>query len=162
MITIKDLSFGYAKQRSRQPYLFSHLDLDLEPGNIYGLLGKNGAGKTTLLKLICGLRFPQEGECRVMDFPPEKRSPGMLEEIFLVPEEFHVPPLVPAVHADIYSVFYPRFDRTALLDFLKEFELPEDKRLSDLSYGQKKKYLLAFGLATGCRLLVLDEPTNTP
>lgn len=160
MIAIKDLSFGYAKRRNRQPYLFSHLDLDLKPGNIYGLLGRNGAGKTTLLKLICGLRFPKEGECRVMGFPPEKRHPGLLEEIFLIPEEFYVPPLAASVHADRYSAFYPRFDRSALSGFLNEFEIPEDKRLSDLSYGQRKKYILAFGLATGCRLLLLDEPTN--
>jgi ABC-2 type transport system ATP-binding protein len=44
--------------------------------------------------------------------------------------------------------------------FLKEFDITGEKKLSELSYGQKKKFLLAFGMASGCRLLLLDEPTN--
>ena len=56
MVEIANMSFGYRKKK-----LFSGLDLALEPGNIYGLLGKNGAGKTTLLKIISGLRQAQEG-----------------------------------------------------------------------------------------------------
>jgi len=55
---------------------------------------------------------------------------------------------------------YPRFDRAAFLTFLAEFELTTEKKLSELSYGQKKKFLIAFGLASRCRLLLMDEPTN--
>ena len=54
MIEIKDLSFGY----SRKKLLYKNLNLKLNAGNIYGLLGKNGAGKSTLLKMIIGLLFP--------------------------------------------------------------------------------------------------------
>lgn len=61
MIQIRDMSFSYSREK-----LFSHLDLTLEPGNIYGLLGKNGAGKTTLLKLISGLRYAQSGTIRCL------------------------------------------------------------------------------------------------
>ena len=53
MLNIKNLSFGYNSTEN----LFNNLNLELSPGNIYGLLGKNGAGKTTLLKIICGLLF---------------------------------------------------------------------------------------------------------
>ena len=55
MITVKDLTFWYSTQNR----VFDKLDLELDAGHIYGLLGKNGAGKTTLLKLICGLSFPK-------------------------------------------------------------------------------------------------------
>jgi ABC-2 type transport system ATP-binding protein len=54
MIQITGLSFSYRKKDR----LFDDLSLTLEPGTIYGLLGKNGAGKTTLLKLLCGFMFP--------------------------------------------------------------------------------------------------------
>jgi ABC-2 type transport system ATP-binding protein len=155
MVEIKNLSFGYTKET-----LFSHLDLTLEPGNIFGLLGRNGAGKTTLLKLICGLRYPQEGDCRVLGFDPGTRPAGLLEDTYLIPEEFFVPPLTPRVYETLYSPFYPRFDSAAFQSYRKELEVPDDKKLSELSYGQKKKFLLAFGLATRCRLLLLDEPTN--
>ena len=60
----------------------------------------------------------------------------------------------------IYAPFYPRFDQKVLKGYLKEFGLEIDTKLTELSYGEKKKFLLAFGIATDCRLLILDEPTN--
>jgi ABC-2 type transport system ATP-binding protein len=154
-IEIKGLSFGYTKKR-----LFNDLDLTLQRGNIYGLLGKNGAGKTSLLKLICGLRFPQAGECRVLGLEPRHRAAALLRDIYFLPEEFYMPPISGELFRSIYGPFYPRFDDEVFRQYLEEFDLPPGKRLSELSYGQKKKFLLAFGLASGCRLVLLDEPTN--
>jgi ABC-2 type transport system ATP-binding protein len=154
-IEIKNLSFGYTKER-----LFSNLDLTLESGNIYGLLGKNGAGKTSLLKLICGLRFPEAGSCSVLGWQPQYRPAGLLEDIYFLPEEFYAPAISAELYQKIYAPFYPRFSSEAFQEYLREFELKGGKKLSEFSYGQKKKFLLAFGLATKCRLLLLDEPTN--
>jgi ABC-2 type transport system ATP-binding protein len=155
VIEIKDLTFGYGRQK-----LFDHLDLNLDQGNIYGLLGKNGAGKTTLLKLICGLRSAQGGNVRVLGHDASHRPVHMLDEIFSVPEELFVPPLLPRVYLALYAPFYPRFSHEEFRQYMTEFELEQDKKLSALSYGQKKKFTLAFALASGCRVLLLDEPTN--
>jgi ABC-2 type transport system ATP-binding protein len=155
VIEIRNMSFGYKKQR-----LFSNLHLTLAAGNIYGLLGKNGAGKTTLLKLICGLRLPQGGSCSVMGFNPAQRPARLLEEICFISEELHVPPITIGLFERLHAALYPRFNHEAFHEYLREFEMDEGKKLSELSYGQKKKFLLAFGLASGCRLLLLDEPTN--
>jgi len=149
------MSFGYGRKK-----LFSGLDLELAPGNIYGLLGKNGAGKTTLLKLICGLRIAQEGTCRVLGYDPAARPAPMLEDICFIAEELAVPALLPRVYESLYAPFYPRFDHGELASCLKELEIPVDRKLSELSYGQKKKFLIAFGLASRCRLLLMDEPSN--
>ncbi len=65
-----------------------------------------------------------------------------------------------AVYARRYGSFYPRFDRATYDKLLADFQLPTDRKLTELSYGQKKKLLLAFGIATNARLLILDEPTN--
>jgi ABC-2 type transport system ATP-binding protein len=154
-IRLEALSFGYTRER-----LFDNLGLSLAPGNIYGLLGKNGAGKTTLLKLICGLRLAEKGSCDVMGYDPRTRSAELLEDIYFVPEEFHVPALNLEQYLGVYSAFYPRFDAEAFERYRQEFGIDRKKRLDALSYGQKKKFLLAFGLASGCRLLLLDEPTN--
>ena len=155
MITVKNMTFGYRREK-----LFNGLDLSLEPGNIYGLLGKNGAGKTTLLKLIAGLRFPQSGELSVLGFVPAQRSAHLLEDICFVSEELFVPPILPDFFERLYAPLYPRFDHERFRGYLREFELDTAKRLSEHSYGQKKKFLLAFGLAARTRLLLLDEPTN--
>ena len=154
-IEIESLSFGYTKER-----LFSNLDLSLHGGNIYGLLGKNGAGKTTLLKLICGLRIPEAGACSVLGLEPRSRPAPLLEDIYFLPEEFYTPPISAELYRQIYAPFYPRFSTEMFGAYLKEFDLQPKKRLSELSYGQKKKFLLAFGLSTRCRLVLLDEPTN--
>ena len=63
MITLENVSFSY----NRRKQVFRQIDLRLEPGRIYGLLGKNAAGKSTLLRLMCGLLFPTGGRCEVND-----------------------------------------------------------------------------------------------
>lgn len=157
MISIENLKFTYGKKQ--QP-LFQDLDCELQAGSIVGLLGKNGAGKTTLLKLMIGLLFPTDGQVRIMDHQPEKRQPSLLQDIYFLPEEFHIPGISINSYVKANSGFYPRFDENLLKRLISEFELPQDKSLQKLSYGQKKKFLISFALSTKCRLLVLDEPTN--
>ena len=155
MLHIQDLSFGY-----RQTKLFNHLSLSLTKGGVFGLLGKNGAGKTTLLKIIAGLVFPDSGTCEVMGFTPKNRQPEFLADIYFLPEDFALPELTATQYASFYAGFYKNFDATAFNKYLTEFSLPRDQLLTTLSHGQKKKFLISFGLATHCRLLILDEPTN--
>lgn len=157
MIDIKKLNFNYG---SKQRPLFRELDCQISAGSIIGLLGKNGAGKTTLLKLITGLLFPNGGTVTVNNHQPGKRQPSFLEEVFFVSEEFYLPGISIANFVKANAGFYPRFDSALLQRLLSDFELPETESLQKVSYGQKKKFLISFALATKCRLLVLDEPTN--
>ena len=156
MVSLEGIAFGYGK-RSR---LFEGLDLTLEPGNVYGLLGRNGAGKTTLLRLMSGLLFPKAGSARVAGEEVRRRTPGFLRELYFVPEEFHTPALSARALVRLYGVFYPRFDHAAMERYLAELEIDPTRSMTDMSYGQKKKVLLAFAVASQCRLLLLDEPTN--
>jgi ABC-2 type transport system ATP-binding protein len=156
MINIENLSFGYRKN----PLLFKDLDLEMKAGNIYGLLGKNGAGKSSLLKIVTGLLFPDSGMVDVEGFTPEERYPQFLKEVYLVSEEFYLPSLKVRRFVEMYSPFYPRFNHEVFNRFLGEFNIPVNQKLSGMSYGQKKIFLLSFGVATDCKLLLLDEPTN--
>lgn len=156
MIQLQNVNFQYKK---RTP-LFKELNLRIPAGNIYGLLGKNGAGKTSLLKLIGGLIFPKSGEINVMGFNPEERFPAFLSDLFFMPEELQVPAMKISTFEKVYAPFYPRFDSTQFHQFLTDFGLSTDHKLTALSQGQKKKAILAFGMATNSRLLILDEPTN--
>ena len=157
MLIINDLKFQYGK--NQQP-LFENLDCELQTGSIVGLLGKNGAGKTTLLKLMIGLLQPTDGRVSLMGHQPAERLPSMLQDIYFLPEEFHHPGVSIRRYVKANAGFYPRFDEALLTRLIKDFELPDDKSLHQLSYGQKKKFLISFALSTRCRLLVLDEPTN--
>jgi ABC-2 type transport system ATP-binding protein len=141
MIDINNVDFSY----SRHTKLLSGLSLQLEAGRIHGLLGKNGEGKSTLLKLISGLDFPSKGKIEVMGLNPLKRQPELLEEIFFLPEE------LPQLNLSL-----EQFNQ-----YLKEFEIEsKTDMLNKLSHGQKKKVMIAFGLATNTKLLLMDEPTN--
>ncbi|HEY0651513.1 MAG TPA: ABC transporter ATP-binding protein [Chryseosolibacter sp.] len=157
MISIKDLQFRYSRDKSP---LFDKLDCELSSGSIVGLLGKNGAGKTSLLKLIIGLLRPTSGSVRIMEQDPSEREPSFLQEVYFLPEELFHPSVTIRNYVKANAGFYPRFDAELLKRLIVDFELPEGKRLNQLSYGQKKKFLISFALSTKCRLLVLDEPTN--
>jgi len=156
MIEINNLNFGYSKHKP----LFKNMSMRLSNGHIYGLLGKNGAGKSTLLKNLAGLVYAQSGKLDVMGFNPAKRQPALLAQICFIPEEFYLP----AVKIDSYlkanAPFYPNFDHQYLATLLKEFDIPVSNKLIDMSYGQKKKFIIAFGLATQAKLVIMDEPTN--
>ncbi|UOQ65364.1 ABC transporter ATP-binding protein [Hymenobacter volaticus] len=156
MVTIQHLRFGY----SRRTPLFEELSLSLTRGHIYGLLGKNGAGKSTLLKCMVGLAFPWSGTCTVHGQPSAERRPDMLADLFFLPEEVYVPAITFEQFVASTAPFYPRFDRDQLATYLHELEVPAQGRLQALSYGQQKKFMIAFALATNTSLLVLDEPTN--
>ncbi len=156
MIHIDNLTFSY----NRKQKLFDQLNLNLPSGNIYGLLGKNGAGKSTLLKIISGLLFPHEGHIVVDGFLPKNRYPQFLSEIYLVTEEFSLPEMNIERYLSLYSPFYPRFSKSLFDDYSQELKIPMGQKLSAMSYGQKKNFMLSFGLATDCKLLILDEPTN--
>lgn len=157
MIHIQNLGFRYSR---RGDALFSSLNLNLPAGTICGLLGANGAGKSTLLRLIAGMSFPQHGRCSVLGHEPARRTPEFLADIFLLPEEFDLPAFEAATYEKRFGSLYPRFDGGLFNRLLGELQIPRRQKLNTLSQGQKKKFLLAFGLATQARLLILDEPTN--
>ena len=156
MIEIKNLSFGYKKNKN----LFNDLNLSIHKGSIYGLLGRNGAGKTTLLKQIVGLLHPSKGECLVFDNPASERLPQVLNNIYFIPEEFDLPAVSMNTFVKIHAPFYHKYDKELLNKYLVEFEIADNAKLSSISYGQKKKFLISFGLATRTQILILDEPTN--
>ena len=157
MIQLQNLEFSYSKKAS----LLSNLTLQLEAGRIHGLLGKNGEGKSTLLKLISGLVFPTQGQIEVMGFEPQKRQPEMLQEIFFLPEELPQLTLSVENYEKVYAPFYPNFSSAQFNEYLKEFDVDlKNSMLNKLSHGQKKKVMIAFGLAANTKLLLMDEPTN--
>lgn len=156
MIQLQNINFWYNKNYK----LFNELDLSLEPGNIYGLLGKNGAGKTTLLKIITGMLNPKSGTCTLNNQQSINRKTETLQELFFIPEEFELPNVTASKYASLYACFYPKFDQSIFFNCLSEFGVDANTQIKQLSFGQKKQVLISFGVATNTRYLILDEPTN--
>ncbi|PWL38543.1 ABC transporter ATP-binding protein [Flagellimonas aquimarina] len=156
MLTVRQLSFNYPNSR---PVLKS-IDLDFETGNIYGLFGKNGEGKSTLMKIMTGLLFPKSGTSTLHGDNVKKRNAESLQHVFFVPEDFELPSLSIATFEKVQSPFYPKFSKEKFYELIEEFKLYPTNIISKLSFGQKKKVLMAFGLSTNTKVLLLDEPTN--
>ena len=156
MMKVEDMAFSYR----RNEYLLNKVNFEITPGGVYGLLGKNGSGKSTLLYLMTGLMFPQIGSATINGIPSRKRTPEVLSNIYLLPEEFDLPEVSADVYVKNNAQFYPRFNREQFDNYLQIFELPAIKKLSQYSMGQKKKFIVSFALATNVPLLFMDEPTN--
>jgi ABC-2 type transport system ATP-binding protein len=157
VIEIKKLDFKY---RNASQLLFQNLNLELTPGHIYGLLGKNGAGKTSLLHILTGLSFPKAGEHLVLGYIPKQRCPQFLAQVYFLAEELPSPTVTIKKYLADYAAFYPQFNAELFDHNLKAFEINDKTVIAKLSYGQKKKFFIAFALATQTKLLILDEPTN--
>ena len=155
MVKLERLRFGFGPEA-----LFRDMDLSLNPGRIHGLLGLNGAGKSTLLRLVAGLLFPDSGRVRVLGHEPSRRQPGFLSKVFVLPEDLNVPGITDREYLAARAPFYPGFDHARMERHLEELEVPRGRKLTSLSHGQKKKFLLSFGLSTTASLVLMDEPTN--
>ena len=138
MISIQNITYNYPGSKH---LVFKDFSLNLAPGRIYGLLGKNGTGKSTLLYLVCGLLRQRKGTVTLNGEPCALRKPDMLQDIYLVPEEYDLPNVSLKDYVRSNSVFYPRFSEATLNSCLADFELPTDIHLKSLSMGQKKKVL---------------------
>lgn len=157
MIQLENVQFGYDKNRQ----LFNGVNWQLEPGHLYGLLGRNGAGKTTLLKIMTGLLFPQAGEALIDGAPAHKRTVKQLSDIYFLQEEIYVPHLKINQYESAFAPFYPNFNHEQFMEYLAEMEMDNMPGFIDkFSHGQKKKVMIAFALATNVPLLIMDEPTN--
>lgn len=155
MLNIKKLSFRYGNQ-----FLFDDFNAQLDQPGLYGLFGRNGSGKSTLLKIISGLLSPRSGIVEVLGYTPRKRHAEFLEQVYLLPEEFHLPNLTTAKLRQTHADFYPNFNHEAFDEYLEIMQVPTAQSFAAMSLGQKKKATIAFALATQTPLLLMDEPTN--
>ncbi len=107
-----------------------------------------------------GLLRPKQGEARVDGILASQRRPEVLQEMFIVPEEYDLPRISLRKYVDSLKPFYPRFSDELLARCLKGFDMPLDIDLGALSMGQKKKVYMCIALATDTDYLLMDEPTN--
>ena len=142
----------------------SGLTLDVDAGEMFGLIGPDGAGKSTAIRLMCGLLHPDAGEIRVLGLDPTRDHRGVTERVGYLSQRFSLYGDLTideniAFFAEVHGV--PRYHRRR--DQLLEMTqlTPFRRRLADrLSGGMKQKLALACTLVHEPALILLDEPTT--
>jgi ABC-2 type transport system ATP-binding protein len=144
----------------------NRLNLTVERGEIYGLVGPDGAGKTTIMRMLSGILRPSEGEAWVLGHPISREAEPLKEKIGYMAQRFGLYgdlTVIENIHfyADLYDV--PRKERPSRIERLLNFSHlgPFQKRLAqNLSGGMRQKLGLACALVHTPQALFLDEPTN--
>ena len=136
------------------------LNLTLQPGLVYGFLGRNGAGKTTTLRAVMGLQPPDSGTLRLFGQTVTTPGPAIKQRIGYVSQEQHLYPWMTCRRIGRFVAgFFPDWDAAEYARLLDSFHLPPKRKVGALSGGMKAKLALALALAHRPDLLLLDEPT---
>ena len=134
------------------------VDLDIQPGHVYALLGPNGSGKTTLMKMIAGLVKPTSGELLFEGAPVGVASKAHVA--YMPTEGYFFNYMTCRDVGRYYADFFRDFDQNAFEAMLNKLQLPMDHKASKLSSGMLAKLKLAATLCRDSRLLMLDEPST--
>ena len=151
MIEIKNLSKSFKDKK-----VLSNLNLVINDGSVFGLVGINGAGKSTLLRLLSGIYKPDNGEILV-DGEAVFENEKIKNQFFFLPDEpFYGINTTPLSLIDLYLTFY-KFNVNEYLDYLNGFKIPLKKTMNNFSKGMKRQVFISLALAIKPKYLLLDE-----
>lgn len=155
--------FNNVTKEFKNKTVLKGVSFNIEAGDIYGLIGENGAGKTTLLKLIVNLLKPTSGNIQVLGKEIKKDSYDYLRNIgALIDEPVFYKKLTLYENFKVHCEYLGFYDEEKLESVLKRVGLhnKKDRKIKELSFGEKQRLAIAYALITEPELLILDEPTN--
>lgn len=151
LIEFRNLSKNYGAKQA-----LIDINLKIEKGKIYGLLGPNGSGKTTLIKIINDLLQPSSGEILIKGKEPgieSKKIISYLPERTYLNMNMKVSELI-----QFFKDFYQDFDEKKALKLLNKLKINENDKLKNMSKGTKEKVQLVMVMSRKVDLYILDEP----
>jgi ABC-2 type transport system ATP-binding protein len=151
LVELKDLNKSYGTKK-----VLKNVNLNIEKGKIYGLLGPNGSGKTTIIKLINGLLQPTSGKVLINGQIPgidSKKVISYLPERTYLNMNFKVTEII-----ELFEDFYEDFDSKTALKQLKKLNINPNDKLKTMSKGTKEKVQLVLVMSRKADLYILDEP----
>ncbi len=155
-IETKQLTKYYGKARG-----IIDVDLAVEEGEIFGFIGPNGAGKSTTIRTLLGLIKKTSGSASVFGMDCEKDKVKILSEVGYLPGEVFYYDNMRAVDLLRYSAsFYKKDCTKRIAELADALSLDLNKKIEDMSLGNKKKVGIVQGLLHSPKLIILDEPTS--
>lgn len=155
VIEVTNLTKFYGKARGIVDVSFT-----VEEGEIFGFIGPNGAGKSTTIRLLLSLIHPTSGSAKIFGKDVVAHGPEIRRDIGYLPSEVYYYEGMKVSDLLKYSASFFDGNHTQRMHELAEtMELDMNRRISDLSYGNKKKVGIVQGLLHSPKLLFLDEPT---
>ena len=156
IIEVSHLTKFYGKSRG-----IVDVSFNVEEGEIFGFIGPNGAGKSTTIRLLLSLIHPTKGVGKVFGLDVTKHGPEIRRSIGYLPSEVFYYEGMKVIDLLKYSASFYEGDFTERMKHLADLmELEMNRRISDLSFGNKKKVGIVQGLLHRPKLLFLDEPTS--
>ena len=136
------------------------LDLNIEKGSIYGLIGINGSGKTTLIKHITGTLMQDSGSVQI-EAQDVFDNIEIKERLVYIPDELYfIPGYNIIAESKFYKQLYPNWDQERFEKMLTDFGLPRNKRIAKFSKGMQKQAAFILTMSTKPDYLILDEPVD--
>ncbi len=156
VIELKDLTKYYGKVKGCKNVNFS-----VKEGEIFGFIGPNGAGKSTTIRSMLSLIYPTSGSVTIFGKDAIKFGSEVRKEIGYLPSEIFYYDKMKVIDLLNYSASFYDKDCSERIAYLSEMmELDLNRKIQDLSYGNKKKVGIVQGLLHSPKLLILDEPTS--
>jgi ABC-2 type transport system ATP-binding protein len=135
------------------------LTISVPNGSVLAFLGPNGAGKTTTIRMLMNIIEPTSGSSSVLGVDSRRLGPAQLQQIGYVAADQRMPDWMTIRDFLAYCrPMYPTWDDGFAQSLLKQYALPPDQKLANLSRGMRMKAMLISSLAYRPRLLILDEP----
>lgn len=156
IIEINNLTKSYGSARG-----IIDVSFNVEEGEIFGFIGPNGAGKSTTIRTLLGLIHSNHGSAKIFGKDCQKNGPEIAKEIGYLPSEVFYYDNMKVSELLKYSASFYKKDCTKRIGELAEImELDLNKKIDDLSFGNKKKVGIVQGLLHEPKLIILDEPTS--
>lgn len=156
ILELQGLTKFYGKQRG-----IENLSFSMEEGEIFGFIGPNGAGKSTTIRTLLALIFPTAGSAKIFGRDCIRHAPEIAREVGYLPSEVFYYDGMKAIDLLKYAAsFYDRDCMPRILALSERMQLDLQRKIEDLSYGNKKKVGIVQGLLHAPRLIILDEPTG--
>ena len=138
-----------------------NINLEIKEGEIFGFIGPNGAGKSTFIRTLLGLLHPSSGTAKVLGHNINNKSEQIRKKLGYLPSEVnYYDGMSSRELLEYHSGFYKNVDTNKIKTLSEIFELDLDRKIEELSFGNKKKCAIIQSVIHEPDLLILDEPTS--